>query len=579
MLRAFAFLGFLLVMACNALAEPGHDGGHDHDPAPSVITADSPRLESVGTNMELVATSEGQRLVLYLDRSDSNEPIDGAEIELSGDGIATVQAKRVAPGTYEVEADWVDQPGTKALVFSIVTPDDADLLNGTWTLPEPSSGAESTIVTTPLMQLALRGDGFALIVGALALGFALSLAFRARRFRHVEDEGAPSLVSKTQPPAIRAIRTAAEMILLVILVASMLASTAVAGPGHDHGDGAHDAPPNAASGKAPRKLPDGSVFLPKSTQRLLQVRTLPVAEESTSRVRELIGTVVPDPSSFGQVQAPMDGIIEVTDRGISHVSQKVQAGEVLARLSPSIPVADLGTMQQLRAEVEGKLAVAQQKLDRLTRIASVVAKGQIDDTRAELAALREQKRVLEPKDTERIELKAPVSGLISVANVSAGQVVSARDTLFEIVDPDKLWVEGIGEDIHGQGDLLTAHAVDIEGHKLTLEYVGRSPVLRQQARPFLFRIDGAHADLAIGAPVKILVRTQQEDKGIVLPETAVVRGANGLPQVWIKESPERFRPSEVRTLPLDSGRTLIVGGVMPGERVVIGAAELINQVR
>ena len=39
----------------------------------------------------------------------------------------------------------------------------------------------------------------------------------------------------------------------------------------------------------------------------------------------------------------------------------MQAGQVLARLSPTIPVADLGTMQQLRAEVAGKLKVAEQK--------------------------------------------------------------------------------------------------------------------------------------------------------------------------------------------------------------------------
>ena len=579
MFRAFASLAILLLLAGNALAGPGHDGGHDHDAGPAAVTAETPRLESAGTHLELVATSEGHRLVLYLDRSDTNEPIDGAQIEVSGEGIDTIQAKRVAPGTYEAEADWVDHPGTKALVFTVVTPDDADLLNGTWTLPEQPAGAESGAAATPFLQIAKRGDVLALAVGALALGFAVSLAFRARRFRQVGDERAPGSAYKPRPASLLPNRNAAEMILLVVLVGAALSSSAFAGPGHDHGDGAHDAAPATASGKAPRKLPDGSVFVPKPSQRLLQVRTLPVSEETSSRVRELIGTVVPDPSSFGQVQAPMDGLIEVSDRGISFVGQKVQAGEVLARLSPTIPVADLGTMQQLRAEVEGKLVIAQQKLDRLSRIANVVAKSQIDDTRAELDALREQKRVLEPKDTQKIELKAPVSGLISVANVRAGQVVSARDTLFEIVDPAKLWVEGIGDDIHGQGDTLTAQAVDAEGHKLTLGYIGRSPTLRQQARPYLFRIDEVHADLAIGAPVKILVQTNQQAKGIVLPETAVVRGTNGLPQVWVKEGPERFRPSEVRTLPLDSGRTLIVGGVKPGERVVIGAAELINQIR
>ena len=133
---------------------------------------------------------------------------------------------------------------------------------------------------------------------------------------------------------------------------------------------------------------------PKPTQRLLHVRTIIATRQATRQSRVLIGTVVPDPSSFGQVQAPMEGRIELTERGISNVGQRVEAGEVLAYLAPSIPIADLGTMQQLTAEVAGKLKIAEQKLARLERIAGVVAQKDIDDTRAELDALREQQRVL-----------------------------------------------------------------------------------------------------------------------------------------------------------------------------------------
>jgi RND family efflux transporter MFP subunit len=275
----------------------------------------------------------------------------------------------------------------------------------------------------------------------------------------------------------------------------------------------------------------------------------------------------------------MDGQIEVSERGISYAGQKVEAGEVLALLAPSIPVADLGTMQQLRAEVDGKLIIAEQKLDRLSRIASVVAQSQIDDTKAELAALREQKRVLAPKDTQKIPLKAPVSGIISVANVRAGQVVSARDTLFEIVDPERLWIEGIGDAGHGDGAISTATAVDNEGHTLALSYVGRAPTLRQQSRPLLFRIEDRHPELVIGAPVKVFVQSETMANGIELPLAAVVRGNNGLQQVWIKESPERFRPAHVKTAPLDGERILVTAGLKPGDRVVTTAAELINQIR
>jgi hypothetical protein len=103
--------------------------------------------------------------------------------------------------------------------------------------------------------------------------------------------------------------------------------------------------------------------------------------------------------------------------------------------------------------------------------------------------------------------------------------------------------------------------------------------LRQQSRPFLFRIEGAHPELVIGAPIKVIVRSNSTAEGIELPAAAVVRGSNGIPQVWIKEGPERFRPAEVKTQPLDGERVLVVAGLKPGQRVVTFAAELINQIR
>ena len=576
MVRTFTTYAIMVLLAGAAWAGPGHDGGHDHDVGATTASAATSRLESVGSDMELVATADGHQLILYLDRTATNEPIDGASIEVSGEGIQTIQATRRSPGTYELEAEWVDKPGAYALVFAVTAGNDADLLNGTWAVAPPATNTSSQPVA--LIEIIKRSDVLGMILGGLTLGFIL--AFAVRRRRPAMEDDAPSVDqlelprSRTQP-----LRTAAEVIVVGLILSAALTSRVIAGPGHDHGDGGHEAPAAAASGKTPRKLPDGSVFVPKPTQRLLQVLTALAAEATTSRVSELIGTVVPDPSSFGQVQAPMDGQIEVSGRGISFAGQKVEAGEVLALLVPSIPVADLGTMQQLRAEVEGKLVIAQQKLNRLSQIASVVAKGQIDDTKAELAALHEQRRVLAPKDTEKFALKAPVSGIISVANVRAGQVVNARDTLFEIVDPEKLWVEAIGSDTHSEAEIGAAEARDQEGHTFKLAYVGRSPTLRQQARPSLFRLVEAHPDLPIGAPLKVLVQTTRSARGIVVPEAAVVRGTNGLPQVWVKDSPERFRPVEVRTLPLDGGRTLVVAGVGPGDRVVIGAAELINQIR
>jgi membrane fusion protein, heavy metal efflux system len=565
-----------MLLAGPAAAGPGHDHGAGHGGAESGPAQKLPRLESIGTDIELVAIAEGRKLTIYLDRIVTNEPVDNAEIEISGEAIPAAKAKRVSVGTYEVRNDWVGTPGVKALLFIVTADGIADLLNGTLSIPEHEHAALGA--RTPLREIILRPDILGIMFGTLALGFVLALAVRRPLQTPRQSSTEHAERDKKRPSDHVPLKGAAGIALIVFIASATLISPVLAGPGHDHGDN-HGAGPVTDTGNVPRKLPDGSIFLPKPTQRLLQVRTREALEATAARTLELFGTVVPDPSAFGLVQAPMDGQIEVTGRGIFYVGQNVEAGDVLALLSPTIPLADLGTMQQLRAEIEGKLKIAEQRLARLTRIANVVAQRDIEDTKAELDALHEQKRVLAPKDIEKVKLKAPVSGMISVAKVNPGQVVSARDTLFEIVDPKRLWVEGFGTDAHANSDVVAANALDSEGHAIELEYVGRSPTLRQQARPFLFRMKDIHAGVAIGAPVKILVQTKQTTTGFILPAEAVVRGLNGLLQVWVKVSPEHFRPVPVRTLQIDGARTVATAGLEPGERVVVSGAELINQIR
>src|SRR5690606_37001511 len=156
------------------------------------------------------------------------------------------------------------------------------------------------------------------------------------------------------------------------------------------------------------------------------------------------------------------------------------------------------------------------------------------------------KQALEPRVGEKLALTAPVSGVISVANVRAGQVVSARETLFEIVDPERLWIEANAMAGADETSVEAATALDGAGHAIPLAYIGRAPSLRQQSQPLLFRVNDPHPSLAIGVAIKVLVRGGAAVEGIVMPAAAVVRAPNGLPQVWVKVGAERFAPRPVR---------------------------------
>jgi cobalt-zinc-cadmium efflux system membrane fusion protein len=333
--------------------------------------------------------------------------------------------------------------------------------------------------------------------------------------------------------------------LLFSLALVLAASPLLAGEGHDHGD----APP-AASGNGPKRQPDGSVFLPKPAQRQIGVRTQPVAAGELPRSIELSGKVVMDPNAGGRVQAMVAGRVTPGPKGLPQPGQRVTKGEVLAWVTPEVG----GNSRSL----------AETRLQRLRELADTVPRKTIEE--AEAAVANEQ-------------LRAPVSGVVAVANVVSGQVVEARETLFEIVDPQRQQVEALAFDPLAADDIAGA-ALAVGERRVPLTLVGVSRILRDQALPIRFRGEGdALAALAVGQPVEVFVATRQTVQGIGVPAAALMKNPSNQTIVWVKTAPERFEPRPVIVEPLDGVNVGVTAGLQPGDRVVVRGATLINQVR
>lgn len=541
-----ARLLFTLLLLLTPLAASAHEG-HDHGEAKvAAPAAGSPRFEAVGDAITVVGIAKGHVLTIYLDRLETNEPVEGAEVVVTHDGRAlTAEAK--GDGVYTIDAAWVDTPGSRDLTIAVTAGDIADLLPGSLEIPEPVRAETGGMPVTWQSMLASRHGLIALGL-AFAVGFVLALAIP--RGRRVAAAAALAMLALPWPDAI-------------------------AHEGHDHG-----AAPAAIAGDAPRRLPDGSVFVPKPSQRLIGVRTAVAKTEALARVQELIGTVVADPAASGKVQSTMAGRIDMPNGGgIPYVGQRVARGDVLATIVPTVSLVDRGGLAGQIAELSGSIQVAEQRLRRLRQLEGSVPQREIDEAQAELNALRQRRAAVSPTLAEREQLRAPVGGVIAVAGVQAGQVVDAREILFEIVDPAKVWVEAIAFDPRLAEDIGAATALLDPGTGVPLTFLGRSPALRQQAVPLLFRAERVEAGLAIGRPVAVLVESRRKLPGIALPQDAVVRAANGLPQVFEHVSPELFRPVPVRLEPLDARRVLVAAGLEAGQRIVVTGAELLNQVR
>ncbi|HVL75152.1 MAG TPA: efflux RND transporter periplasmic adaptor subunit, partial [Noviherbaspirillum sp.] len=233
---------------------------------------------------------------------------------------------------------------------------------------------------------------------------------------------------------------------------AMIPVLAFAHGGEDH---SHDAEAKTNPGKAlpvlvgsesPSRLPDGSVFLPKGSQNLLEVRTVLTSLGDVSQTVELKGRVKADPSAGGQVQAPQMGRIVANGVGLPALGQSVKAGQVLAWLEPVVGSVERGNQQAQLAQIRNELAQAERRVERYAQLEGSIPQKEIDAAVSELQALKQQKAALDGGLSARQPLVAPASGVLSNVAVVAGQVVDAKETIFTVVDPQRLIVEALAYD-------------------------------------------------------------------------------------------------------------------------------------
>ncbi|MCW8088278.1 efflux RND transporter periplasmic adaptor subunit [Sabulicella glaciei] len=536
--------------------------GHDHGPSQAVATA-LPRTEAQSDLFELVAVlGPDGTVTIWLDRFSDNAPLDGA-VTLSLDG-QEITAQRQGLGLFVARHALLAQPGQRDIVFTVTAGDEMDLLTATLQVPDvPAAAGPAIELLGFLRELPVQlGIG----AGLLLLGVLVGRGSVRRPLPPLIEEAPaqPEPIPATQKPAVPR-RVAALSLIAAIASAPALASPAVPG--------------TAVPSEASRRLDDGAIFVPKASQRLLTIRTqMTEAGEASASVR-MIGTLVPDPNASGRVQPSQTGRLEPGDRGFPTLGQRVERGQVLAYVVPTYTAAERGGLIQNAAELDAQITILEARVRRLTTLRGTVAEREIQDAQTELAGARQRRTAIQPALSGREPLVAPVSGVVSTVRGAVGQLVDSAATVFDIVDPSRLWVEALAFERAALDQITGASATLTDGRVIELAFVGRGLTVRQQAVPVNFRVVNPPADAPIGASLLVTLRTARAVQGIVLPADSVVRSAEGPPVVFEHASAERFVPRQVRVQPLDGTRVVVTAGLDAGRRVVVQGAGLIAQVR
>ncbi len=391
---------------------------------------------------------------------------------------------------------------------------------------------------------------------------------------------------------MKLIKTLSTLALL-LLSQQLLTQPAQAHGGEDH---SHSPAPLAqATGEQPRRLSDGSLYIPKSAQQLWQLRTRLVKVAQLPQQIELQGKVIVDPAFAGFVEAAQLGVLSAGPDGWPTLGQSVKAGQVLAYLQPVDTTLDRSNQQALLAELDAQIALAKDRVQRFSTLGALVPRNELTTAQIELKGLQARRSFAAKGTGAGLAIVAPVTGVVSTVFKQSGQVVDSRDALFQIIDPAQLLVEALAYPAlpaHGGLNLsadshasarFPAAAESQDSHAFSLSFRGKSLQLQQQAQPLWFSIDSnkpaATQDLTVGQPLLVEVATGKQINGMTVPRSALQKLDNGETAVWVHQAAERFIAQKVRVEPFSASEVVVVSGLHDGDRVVVQAASLLAQVR
>ena len=546
----------LFAAVASAAAHEGHAHG-DEPPPPEVQTA--PRATAASPLFELVAVAGEDSLTIYLDRFDTNESVVGAtiEVETPAGPVSAIPDADI----YRLDAPWMAEPGDYELLFTVTAGSDIDFLAGTLKIPAPPIEPVAQPGTAELLTAALAQEVSEVVTANIGE------RLRSNDPAMLAMGGVGFLAGLLAMALVRRRRVIAGLAAMVLLVAvgSTFAQAQTAQP--------------AVVRDVAQRLADGRVFAPKATQRILAIRTLAATEDDHRRSLELPGRVIPDPNASGFVQTAIGGRLSAPPGGFPPLGARVEAGQVLAVVAPSLAAIDQSSIRQSQAELDQEIAISLRQVERFRKLsgAGSVSATQLEEAEITLAGLRERREALDETQLVAEKLVAPISGVVAQANASPGLIAESNTVVFHIIDPGRLWIEALsyGGEAVGQ----TASVADPSGGLIPLSFAGAGFAGNSQAQPVHFAIGDAQGRIGLGQMVTVVAETALAATGIAAPRDAVIRGANGEDIVYVHTDPEVFAPRAVRTEPLDATRVLIVAGVAPGDRLVTQGAELLNQLR
>ncbi len=316
-----------------------------------------------------------------------------------------------------------------------------------------------------------------------------------------------------------------------------------------------------------------------------------------------LATFRPPAGGESTVTAQVDGVVQPPEGSPSwpFVGRRVARDSPLFRVVPLVaPERSLATLE---AELETLATELESALARRSRLEGLLAleatsKREVEEAGVRVRTLEARRRAAE-RDLEsaRISreggargsgplLRAPFAGQVAEVSTTPGATVAAGDSLARLVRTDVVWIE-VALPPHGARRLAASGVrgvvlEDPESEPMRVEeglsLVSVAPEVspRTGTVTVLLQAPGlAGAGIALGSTVAAQVLLDEEETGIVVPESALVDDG-GVPVVFLQLSGESFVRQRVTVLERQGDRAR-VERLAPGQRLVTRGGDAIRR--
>ncbi|UUX97083.1 efflux RND transporter periplasmic adaptor subunit [Aquabacterium sp. J223] len=318
--------------------------------------------------------------------------------------------------------------------------------------------------------------------------------------------------------------------------------------------------------------------------------SLPVFTELPGRVEAL---------RTAQVRARVTGIVQ---QRLFREGSDVKAGQPLFRIDPAPYQAALQSAQATLARAEAAQASAAAQFNRLKPLREANAVSQQEFTNAEAALLQAQADVAAGRAgvvTAQLNLgyanvTAPISGRIGRALVTEGALVTQAEAtqmaLIQQVDPVYVNFTQSATELQRLRRLPGANTAAGLPVRIVLEDGSELPrggrllfsdlSVDTTSGQVTLRAEVPNADRALlpGQYVRGRLAQQQIDNAVLLPQQAVTRGQQG--DTVLAIGPDgKPAPRPVTLGPAQGNQWVVLGGLKPGDQVVVDGVQKLQMMR